>query len=259
MRVPPPMGIAVDVSHGVAREESVRVAFRRMIRDTLVAQRGIEVKRTETAYDTLSRPVATLQSPAGVTSTLSYATASSKISVAVIEHAGLTTTVTYDEFGRETERTVTGTGVALTGAVTQRDAEGRRTAWSIGSLEATATYDAAGKLVSQTTTPGIAATYTYDPETARKTEESVTLAGQGTVASAYTYTDAGRLSGAEIGAGVWGYVFDERGNLTGAVTGGVATTFTFDGNDRLETSTAGGVTTNYSHELVLGRRTSQTT
>lgn len=65
--------------------------------------------------------------------TLFCATASSKVSLAVIEHAGLTTTVTYDEQGRESSRSVSGTGVDLAGAVLARDAEGRRTSWSIGS------------------------------------------------------------------------------------------------------------------------------
>jgi YD repeat-containing protein len=104
---------------------------------------GAEIKRTETEYDSLSRPKSTLQSPAGVRTTYSYATAASTVSAATIERVGLTTEILYDKFGREKEHTVVGEGVALDGEVTARDAEGRRTAWEIGGLAAGATYDAA--------------------------------------------------------------------------------------------------------------------
>jgi RHS repeat-associated protein len=219
---------------------------------------GVEIKRTEMTYDSLSRPAEVVQTPAGVTTTFSYATASDKVSVAVIEHSALSTAITYDEHGRETERAVSGEGVALTGTVTNRDAEGRRTEWSIGGMGATAAYDAAGKLVSQTA-PGISAAYTHDAGTARKTAESVTVSGQGPITSAYTYTDAGRLKGALSGSTQRTYAFDGRGNLTGVLTGGAQTTFTFDTNDRLTGSSVNGIpSTAYGHDA-LGRRISQTT
>jgi RHS repeat-associated protein len=218
---------------------------------------GAELKRTGTAYDTLSRPVRVVQSPAGVTTAFSYATAASKVSVAVIEHAGLTSTITYDEHGRETARAVSGQGVALAGAVGARDAQGRRTEWRVAGLAASAEYDAAGKLTAQAS-PGITVTCTYDAGSGRKTAESVTLDGQGAVASSYSYTDAGRLQGALTGATQRAYAFDARGNLTEVVTGGAQTTFTADGNDRLTSSVTGGASTTYVNDA-LGRRTSQTT
>ena len=229
--------------------------FGRIVTEAHFAAGGAELKRTTTSYDTLSRPKEVTQSPAGVTTIYDYATPASKVSSATITHTGITTRINYDEHGREETRSVNGASVNLTSPVSTRDAEGRRTAWTVGSRSASATYDAAGKLKTQSA-PGISATYTYDVNTGRKTGDTVTAAGV-LSASTYTYTGAGRLSGALTGTTQRTYAFDARGNLKTATTAGATATFTVDANDRLTTSVAAGVTTTYTHDS-LGRRTSQT-
>jgi len=123
--------------------------FGRVVTETHIAAGGGQIKHIATTYNTLSRSVQVVQTPSNVTTTYSYATVANEVSVATIAHAGITTTITYDEHGREASRAVTGTSVNLTGEVLLRDAEGRRTEWKIGGLGASAGYDEAGKLVSQ--------------------------------------------------------------------------------------------------------------
>ncbi|MDO8879180.1 MAG: DUF6531 domain-containing protein, partial [Coriobacteriia bacterium] len=202
--------------------------FGRAVTETHFTAAGAELKHTTTSYDALSRPTQVAQSPTkqappNVITTYEYATAATKVSEATIEYAGLVTEITYDEHGRETARSVTASGVNLPSQVSERDAEGRRTAWTVDSRSASASYDAAGKLTTQSA-PGISATYTYDPDTGRKTGDTVTAAGA-SAASTYTYTDAGNLSGALTGATQRTYEFDERGNLKSATVAGAKTTF----------------------------------
>jgi len=231
--------------------------FGRVSAETHFTERGVQLKRIETTYDALSRPVEVRQLPADVKTAYFYATSANKVSTATVEHTGLTTTIAYDNDGRESSRSVTGSGVSLSGAVTARDAEGRRTAWRVGLQNASAAYDAAGKLASQTA-PGIAARYTYDAGTGRKIGESVTAAGI-LSSSTYTYTATGRLSGALTGTTQRTYEFDTRGNLAKATVAGAQTTFSVDSNDRLTLSVTGSITTTYTHDTTLGRRTSQIT
>ena len=234
--------------------------FGRAVTETHFTAADAELKHTTTSYDALSRPTRVAQSPTKqappiVITSYEYATAATKVSEATIEYAGLVTEITYDEHGRETARSVTASGVNLPSQVSERDAEGRRTAWIVDSRSASASYDAAGKLTTQSA-PGISATYTYDPDTGRKTGDTVTAAGA-SAASAYTYTDGGRLSGALAGATPRAYEFDERGNLKSATVAGAKTTFIVDSNDRLVSSTNSSGKTTYVHDT-LGRRTSQT-
>lgn len=238
-------------------------AFGRVASETHRGRDGSQIRRIETAYDGLSRSVATTQSPAGVRSTFAYAGGTRRVSTATVEHLGLTTTILYDQLGHESTRTVRGTGVSLEATVTARDNEGRRLNWRVAGRPGSARYDAAGKLIEQTA-PGIDAVYTYDADTGRKIEESVTVTGASSVRSAYTYTGSGRLASARLGSAAWDYTFDERGNLTRAVSGGVTSTFSVTDtaspaatDDRLRRSTRGSVETTYANDA-LGRRTSST-
>lgn len=231
--------------------------FGRVSAETHITPGGVQLKHTTTSYDALSRPKQVTQTPANVTTIYDYATPANKVSEATILYGGLVTKITYDEHGRESARTVSaagGSGVSLPSAVSERDAEGRRTAWTVGARSASAEYDAAGKLKAQTA-PGISAAYTYDTETGRKTGETVTAAGA-SAASTYAYTDAGRLSGALTGTTQRTYDFDERGNLKTVTTAGAKTTYIVDANDRLASMSDSAGKTTYVFDA-LGRRTSQ--
>ena len=235
-------------------------AFGRVTQETHFAAGGAQIRRTDTAYDALSRPVTVTEflgssTTTNVVTAFTYATAANRASSAIITHAGLTTNITYDAHGRETTRAVTAAGVNLRSAVTSRNAEGRRVASTVASLSASASFDAAGKLTAQTG-PGLSATYTYDVGTGRKVAETVAVTGVAAVTSAYAYSESGRLVSARTGATQRTYSFDERGNLGVVTTGTERTTLLFDGDDRLTTSTVGPAVTSYRYDS-LGRRSRQ--
>ncbi|MBE0417942.1 MAG: RHS repeat protein, partial [Coriobacteriia bacterium] len=140
-------------------------------------QGAAEIKSIETAYDALSRAVATTQTagPArtvAATSRLTYAAGSTKHSSMTTSYGGASTTVTYDSSDRETTRTTTFAGGASARSTTSRDGEDRATAWSTDGEASSASYDASGKLTGQAglgwAGSSSGASYTYDSDTGRK-------------------------------------------------------------------------------------------
>lgn len=222
------------------------------------------IKRTETAYDALSRAVATTQSPAGVTSEFAYAAGSTKTSSATLRTDESSTTIAYDEQGRETNRQILRfRSDTHSRSVTSRDGEDRALAWSTDGHGSTASYDAAGKLVSQAgfgwASSSSGAAYGYDAETGRKTAEAVSLAdASGDYTAGYEYSEAGRLA-AVAGSQAWTYGFDEAGNLTSAQQSGqTARSFLYDADTNQLTTkkTGAAVDTVYGFDS-LGRRHTQ--
>ena len=198
----------------------------------------------------------------GSTSSLfAYAAGSTKVSTATVVSGGATSTITYNQLGQESARTVASGALALSRSTTSRDPEGRPLGWQTATVPSAATYTASGQLQAYSG-PGITGTasVTHDGDTARKTAESVALVfALGGYAASYVYTDAGRLSHVSSGTTTWDYAFDTHGNLVSSQKSGESTaaTLTYDQvTDRLLTAVSGPIKTNFTYDT-LGRRTAQ--
>ncbi len=233
--------------------------FGRVVDEAHTSQAGSTIKRTETAYDAMSRTVATTQTPSGVITRSSYPAGSMKASESQFAYGDLSGLILYDELSRETSRSIQAHGLSSSRQTTY-DLSDRPVGWVTDGRVSSAAYDGAGKVTAQ---DGLGwgaggADYVYDPDTGRKVSEDLALAYPGqTYTNSYAYTDAGRLQSVATGGLNTAYSFDERGNLTGiAPSSGTATTLTYDANDRLTSATTGSSQTVYGYDE-LGRRESQ--
>jgi RHS repeat-associated protein len=161
----------------------------------------------------------------------------------------------YNQFGEPVEITVTGPSGTVATIGEQRDALGRVVARTTkaGSASRTTTYgyDAAGRLVAETT-GGVRTTYAYDAAgnltavgapggaTANTYDARNALLRSGS--TSYTYDGSGRLATAKGPAGTTTYHYDAVGRLTGVDRpGSPAVGYLIDAlGRRVATTSAGG-------------------
>ena len=142
---------------------------------------------------------------------------------------GDTTTSTYDNYGKLTQR------VGSMGTETyEYDSFSRLTNQKLdGTILASVTYDAYGRIdyITYPTAGSQKETYSYDPVTGKVSQQTYTLGdGTSTVSDAVTRSQSGQITA------------DTQ------VAGGVTTnsTYGYDGNDRLTSATVGSNTYTYS-------------
>ncbi|WP_054567210.1 DNRLRE domain-containing protein, partial [Frankia sp. R43] len=158
--------------------------------------------------------------------------------------AGATRTFGYDDLGRTTSDTLTGTGGTLRTQTYTYDANDNPTATTIGPVGVAAAgtqtyaYDRADRLTSWTNPASVTTTYGWD---AAGNRTSV----NGTAA---TYDQRNRL----LTDGTATYAYTARGTLATRVESSTTTTTTFDAFDKLISDTAAGTTTSYGYDG-LGR------
>jgi len=145
----------------------------------------------------------------------------------------------------------------ITRTVTARDAAERwATATLTGSLSFSRTFDATdGQLTGQSGDGfSSAGSYDYDPDSGRKSEETLPLAYGGTIDTDYAYDATGRLESSDLG-GLTATTFDSAGNLTAFTDSGGTASLTYNSDNQLTEMSYGGVTTELAYDATNGWRT----
>jgi len=213
---------------------------------------ALTLKHTTRTYDSLARTLSEGESVAATSRTWTYPqNAATGIQESLTYGPSPNTSLQISRNARnmETSRVATiaaNTTVTLTTADTT---SGRDTAdrWKQRTIQRTGysaktqnrTIDAAGRLATQSGLGfSAAASYTYDPETGRKTAESLPLALGGTLTASYAYYPGGDLATATISAGSVSYSsaysFDEVGNFISETTDAGEMKLSYDAANRLQ-------------------------
>ncbi|NKJ21391.1 putative Ig domain-containing protein [Dyella sp. SG609] len=259
-----------------------------------------QVRTTQTTYDAIGRVLTAVD---GVGNTTTYQYDPTGLTTTIITPGGIHTVVTKDPFG-DTLTVTDGAGNVTTSTydadgrlLTTTDALGNvrtnhydldgnlsQTAYAVGSnfsyKDVSYTYDAAGRVLTQTVDPGSAVTtYAYDGEGRRlrvtdplgtvttysydadgNTLTQVQDAGSGklNITTTYSYDGAGNVLTVTHGAGTSAaaatqYVYDNLGRLTQKIDDpsnlALSTRYTYDGDNHLLSVTdAGGNVTRYVYD-----------
>jgi len=240
-------------------------AFGRTIEEKHTVDSDI-VKETHYSVDSLGR---TTDSQEVVASGVS-----SSIDCPENSASGTVTTIGYDESAvpdtqlvittnarqqESTREALIGDLGPITRTVTARNAAERwTTATLTGSLSFSRTFDATdGQLTGQSGDGfSSAGTYTYDPDSGRKSEETLPLSYGGTIDTDYEYDATGRLESSDLG-GLTATTFSAAGNLTAFTDDGGTASLTYNSDSQLTEMSYSGTTTEFDHDATNGWRTEQ--
>ena len=181
---------------------------------------------TEYQYDKRGY-LSSVTEPDGDTVSYTYDTYGNRASMTYPD--GETVKYTYDELNRLVKLSGLGESVRY-----GYNAKGQRTETRTDKLTTEYAYDAAGNLVSQSTTGAYDLAFEYDYDKAgRITQESRTENGV-TLTSEYAYDKLGQLTSFERSDGYTeSYVYDPVGNMLSKTRNGVKTEYTYNAANQL--------------------------
>ncbi|MDP2181925.1 MAG: RHS repeat-associated core domain-containing protein, partial [Actinomycetota bacterium] len=242
--------------------------FGRLVSERQVATDGTNAKQETTAYDSAGRLSQTYDSFTGTTRTYTYDADGKSHLTETRPSKDTTVTANVDSLGVLDSQSVRVASATVDRSLVATDVAGRVTqsrSNSFGAGYVTA-YDEPGRIAAEGSAAGSSiaglnpagaggVTYTYDPETGKKSSEHFGFTYQSrTETDTYTYSKTGRLVNANVAGVTTSYVYDPgTGRLTSYTRGNEpAVTFHYSTVGRL---TAAGATV-VTHDS-LGRRTAQ--